>query len=214
MDWNKPINLSLQLVNNAFMKFRALILSIGILLSACVEQPSGLPIGTQVLRNSDFSQSLDNVSPWVPISSPGFNLGVTDEVFRSGRRSIFIENTDIFNENTGTWTQVYNGSIPNPGQRVRLRAFLKGENIRRFTPNSNVFISLRFSPVKDKSGSLAGRFISSQQQITVEGTFDWRPIELLVNSVPEDVESVAVFLVMGSRVTGKVYFDDVTLSVE
>lgn len=196
------------------MKFGALSLITIILLSACVEQVSLLPAGSQLLRNSDFSQSLDNVSPWVPISSPGFELGISDEIFRSGSRSVFIENTDIFNENTGTWTQVYNGSIPGPGQRVRLRAYLKGENIRLFTPNSNVFISLRFSPVKDNSGSLAGRFISSQQRVRIEGTFDWTPIELVVNNVPEDVESVAVFLVMGSRVTGKVYFDDVTLSVE
>gem|GEM_PF-1121986 len=185
-----------------------------ILLSSCIEQQSLLPTGTELLKNTDFSSSMDNVSPWIAVSSPGFNLGVSDTVFRSGSRSIFIKNTDIFNENSGNWTQVYNGSIPGPGQRVRLRAHLKGENIRLFTPNSNVFISLRFFPVQDSGGSLAGRFISSQQQIRVDGTFDWRPIELVVNSVPEDVESVAVFLVMGPRVTGKVYFDDVTLTVD
>ncbi|MGY6744885.1 MAG: hypothetical protein ACXIUQ_19270 [Cecembia sp.] len=196
------------------MELRKLILMATILLSSCIEQQSLLPTGTELLKNTDFSSSMDNVSPWIAVSSPGFNLGVSDTVFRSGSRSIFIENTDIFNENSGNWTQVYNGPIPGPGQRVRLRAHLKGENIRLFTPNSNVFISLRFFPVQDSGGSLAGRFISSQQQIRVDGTFDWRPIELVVNSVPEDVESVAVFLVMGPRVTGKVYFDDVTLTVD
>jgi len=196
------------------MELRKLILMATILLSSCIEQQSLLPTGTELLKNTDFSSSMDNVSPWIAVSSPGFNLGVSDTVFRSGSRSIFIKNTDIFNENSGNWTQVYNGSIPGPGQRVRLRAHLKGENIRLFTPNSNVFISLRFFPVQDSGGSLAGRFISSQQQIRVDGTFDWRPIELVVNSVPEDVESVAVFLVMGPRVTGKVYFDDVTLTVD
>ena len=196
------------------MELRKPILIAMILLSSCIEQQALLPVGTELLKNTDFSNSMDNVSPWVPIGSPGFSLGISDDVFRSGSRSVFIENRDIFNENTGTWTQVYNRNLPKPGQTVRLRAFLKGEDIRLFTPNSNVFVSLRFSPVQDSRGSLAGRFITSQQQIRVEGTFDWRPIDLVVNSVPEDVESLSVFLVMGQRVTGKIYFDDVTLTVE
>jgi hypothetical protein len=185
-----------------------------VLLFGCIEQSTPLPGGSQLLRNTNLSDSFDNVSPWSAVTSPGFNLGISEEVFRSGNRSIFIENTDIFNENTGNWTQVYNGDMPASGQRVRLRVHLKGENIRLFTEESNVFVSLRFLPVEDSSGSSAGRFTSSQRQIRVEGSFDWRTIELVVNFVPEDVESIAVFLVMGRRVTGKVYFDDITLTVE
>lgn len=190
------------------------LLLFSILISGCIDQKDPIQSGTQLLLNPDLSSSLESVSPWVAVASPGFRLGVSEEVFRSGNRSIFIENDDLFNENSGTWQQTYSGVVPRTGRTVRLRAYLKGEDIRLFGPASNIFISLRMLPVSDNAGNLGGRFISTQNRVRVEGTFDWRPIEVVMNNTPPDVQSIAVFLVMGQRVTGRVYFDDITLTVE
>ncbi|WP_146140061.1 hypothetical protein [Cecembia rubra] len=193
---------------------RIYIISILFLLLGCSDNNDMLPSGSQLLKNSDFSANPDNVSPWVAISSPGFNLGVSGEVFKNGSRSVFIENIDSLNQNTGNWKQSYTGPAPRAGRTLRMRAFLKGENINLRGPGSNIYISMRAFPVQDSRGSSLGRFISSQDRILVTGTFDWRPIELVLNNAPEEIDFITVYLVMGPRVTGRVYFDDVTLTVD
>lgn len=181
---------------------------------ACTSEEDTLPRGTQLLRNTDLSSNPNSIAPWNSIGSQGFNLGVSTEIFRSGSQSIFIENLDSLNINLGTWTQTYRGIIPNAGRRISLRAYLKGEDIRTFGPESNTYISMRMFPVEDDNGSTGGRFISSQSRVLVNGTFDWRPLEVSLNSIPPQVEFIVVYLVMGPRTTGKVFFDDITLRVD
>ena len=181
---------------------------------SCSDLKDLSPPGTQLLKNSDFSSSPENVSPWVAISLPGFNLGVSEEVFRIGSRSVFIENFDSLNQNTGNWKQSYTGPSPRSGRTLRMRAFLRGENISLRGPGSNVYISMRAFPVQDSKGNSFGRFISSQERVLVNGTFDWRPIELVLNNAPEEIDFITVYLVMGPRATGRVYFDEVTLTVD
>ena len=59
----------------------------------------GLPANSQLLRNTDISLSPDTVTPWVPITSDGFRLGVSQDTFLVGNRSLFIENQDSLNVN-------------------------------------------------------------------------------------------------------------------
>lgn len=181
---------------------------------ACTNEEDIPPRGTQLLRNTDLSSNPNSIAPWNSIVSQGFNLGVSTDIFSSGTQSIFIENLDSLNINSGTWTQTYRGIIPNPGRRISLRAHLKGEDIQTFGPESNVYISMRMFPVEDDNGSTVGRFISSQSRVLVNGTFDWRPLEVSLNRIPPQVEFIVVYLVMGPRTTGKVFFDDITLTVD
>ena len=194
--------------------FTYLIFLLSIPFLACTSEEDTLPRGTQLLRNTDLSSNPNSIAPWNSIGSQGFNLGVSTEIFRSGSQSIFIENLDSLNINLGTWTQTYRGIIPNAGRRISLRAYLKGEDIRTFGPESNIYISMRMFPVEDDNGSTGGRFISSQSRVLVNGTFDWRPLEVSLNSIPPQVEFIVVYLVMGPRTTGKVFFDDITLTVD
>lgn len=197
------------------MRVFAYIIFFGsMLFLACNNEEDIPPRGTQLLRNTDLSSNPSSIAPWNSISAQGFNLGVSTEIFRSGTQSIFIENLDSLNLNLGTWSQTYRGIIPNAGRRISLRAYLRGEDINTFGPESNVYISMRMFPVEDGNGSTAGRFISSQSRVLVNGTFDWRPLEVSLNSIPSQVEFIVVYLVMGPRTTGKVYFDDITLTVE
>lgn len=174
----------------------------------------GLPANSQLLRNTDISLTPDSVSPWVPVTSEGFSLGVSQEVFLSGNRSLFIENRDSLNVNTAIWRQTYNGPMPSEGRRLTLRAHLKGENIELKGPNSNIFISIRMFPVEDSEGTTINRFLTSQTRFRIFGTFDWEPLAITLTSVPKDIDLMMVYLVMGPRTTGKVYFDDITLTVE
>lgn len=189
-------------------------ISLILLILGCSEKDDLLPPGSQLLKNSDFSASQENVFPWVAISPLGFNLGVSEDVFRTGSRSVFIENLDSLNQNSGNWKQSYTGPAPRPGRRLRMRAFLKGENIILRGPGSNIYISMRAFPIQDSKGNSVGRFISSQDRIRVNGTFDWRPIELVLNHAPDEIDFITVYIVMGPRVTGRVYFDEVTLTVD
>jgi hypothetical protein len=179
----------------------------------CKEDDS-FPSGTQLLENPDLDSPDGSVSPWVPVTEPGFNLGSSTEVFRSSNRSLYIENSDSLNTNSATWRQSYKGPMPNKGRKLVLRAFLKGEKIELKGPESNVFISIRAFPVEDSNGSTFGRYVTTQNQIGVSGTFEWTQLRLTLPNTPEEVDNIVVYLVMGSRTTGKIYFDDITLTVE
>ncbi|MFD2201015.1 hypothetical protein [Shivajiella indica] len=193
--------------------FNILFLSLALLFS-CIDSKDPIPKGSQFLVNTDFSASPNSISPWGAVQAPGFNLGISQEVFRSGFQSVFIENLDSLNENTGTWRQSYNGALPREGRSLKLKAYIKGEDITLRGPGSNVYISMRAFPVEDSNGSTTGRFVTSQNRTLVSGTFDWEPLEITLPRLPEQVDFLMVYLVMGPRATGKVYFDDVTLTVE
>jgi hypothetical protein len=196
------------------MKKGLLLITISLLFFQCDIVKDGLPANSQLLRNTDISLSPDSVSPWVPVASEGFSLGVSQEVFLSGNRSLFIENQDSLNVNTAIWRQTYNGPMPSEGRRLTLRANLKGENIELTRPNSNIFISVRLFPVEDSEGTTTNRFLSSQNRVRVFGTFDWQPLAITIPSVPREIDFIMVYLVMGHGTIGKVYFDDITLTVE
>ena len=174
----------------------------------------GLPANTQLLENPDLASSDGSISPWMAFSEPGFTLGSSTEVFRSSNKSLFIENRDSLNTNSGTWRQSYNGPMPSKGRKLVLRAFLKGEDVALKGAESNVYISIRAFPVEDSKGNTFGRYVTTQNQIGVSGTFDWTQLRLTLPNTPEEVDNIVVYLVMGSRTTGKIYFDDITLTVE
>ncbi|MCR9015655.1 hypothetical protein [Aquiflexum gelatinilyticum] len=195
------------------MKRISLLIPIFALFISCTED-DGLPVNTQLLKNSDLESPDGSISPWVPVTEPGFNLGSSTEVFRSSKKSLFIENSDSLNTNSATWRQSYNGPMPSKGMKLVLRAHLKGDNIELKGPESNVFISIRVFPVEDSNGNTFGRYVTTQNQIGVSGTFEWTQLRLTLPNTPEEVDNIVVYLVMGSRTTGKIYFDDITLTVE
>lgn len=191
-----------------------LILSICLLFWQCDVGDDGVPMSSQLLRNTDISLSPDTVSPWVPVTSNGFTLGVSQDTFLVGDRSLFITSQDSLNQNSALWRQTYRGPMPSEGRRLTLRAHLKGENIELTRPNSNIFISIRLFPVEDSDGTTINRFLSSQNRVRVFGTFDWQPLAITIPSIPREIDFIMVYLVMGPGTIGTVYFDDITLTVE
>lgn len=190
-----------------------LILIVSAILIGCKED-DGLPANTQLLGNPSIDLPGGFLSPWVPINEPGFILGSSNEIFRSPNQSLFIENKDSLNTNSATWRQTYNGPMPNKGRKLVLKAFLKGENIELKGPESNIFISIRAFPVEDSNGNTFGRYVTTLNQIGISGTFDWTQVRLTLPRVPEEVDNIIVYLSMGPKTIGKIYFDDITLTVE
>lgn len=196
------------------MKKGALAIFIFMLFFQCDVGKDGLPTNSQLLQNTNISFSPDTVSPWVRIAGDGFTLGVSQETFLSGDRSLFIENQDSLNMNFAVWRQSYNGPMPSEGRRLTLRAHLKGENIQLNSPESNIYISMRMFPVEDSNGTTFNRYLSSNFRFRIFGTFDWQRFSISIPSIPNDIEYIMVYLVMGPQTTGRVYFDDITLTVE
>lgn len=196
------------------MKPAILLIIISVIfLTSCMDNNDPVGEGSQLLSNTNLSDNPSSISPWTSVSSQGFKLGISKDEFRSGFQSIFIENLDSLNENSGTWRQNYNGAMPKSGQSLNLRTYIKGEDITLRGPGSNIYISIRAFPVEDSNGSVLGRFATSQNRILISGSFDWQPLEITLPGLPEQVDFISVFLVMGPRATGKVYFDDITLTV-
>jgi hypothetical protein len=193
---------------------RFLFLLLSGLLISCMEDDALVPVGSQLLRNTDVSNSLDTVSPWNSVLANPFRVGVSDAIFFSGNRSLFLEGTDSLATNSVAWVQHYTGPMPKEGRRLRLRLHMKGENIQLNSFNSNVWVTLRTWPVEGPNRSTIGRSVSSQRSNFIEGTFDWTPFEIILPSFPSDANRISVFLVMGPQTTGTVFFDDITLTVE
>ncbi|MFC4874530.1 hypothetical protein [Negadavirga shengliensis] len=185
-----------------------------LLLMACVDEDT-LPPGTQLMLNPHISLSHDSVFPWTANKSDGIELGVSKEVFMTGIQSLFIENRDSVNLNYGSWTQTYSGPMPAQGSTLELIAFLKGENISSVFPTSpRVYISFRIFPQSDSKGNTQGRSAGSDSYSFLEGDFDWTPIIITLDNFPSEADNISVNLGMLSGTTGKIYFDEITLTVK
>ena len=192
------------------MKIWPIILLL-LFLGACAKMEEK-PNSTQLLRNNDLSDTANNVLPWVAVNTPGFELGISDSIYRSGKQSIFIRNKDSTNQNIATWTQIYSGSIPRSTQRLRLMAHLKGENLNLTRLESGVYISIRVFPVVENESRLL--FASTQNFSRFQGTFDWQPLEVILPHLPDNIENIRVYMNMGAGTTGTIYFDDISLFAE
>jgi hypothetical protein len=169
-----------------------------------------LPLGYQLIANTNLSSAGGSILPWQMDQSGSTNMGVSKEIFFTGNQSLFIENQDSTMSGTGTWTQKYTGPMPAPGSSLELTAFLKGEEIRNFTPDRNIFIYFKVFTKSDGSGAN----YSASNQIKFGGNFDWTPLTARLESFPKDAQSVQVYLFMPSLLYGKIYFDEIQLRVK
>lgn len=52
------------------------------------------------------------------------------------------------------------------------------------------------------------------ENFTLEGDFDWTPMIISLDNFPAEVDNIQVRLVKPRGVTGKIYFDEITLTVK
>lgn len=177
------------------------------LFASCSEEESFLPKGSQLLLNPNLSLYPDSVFPWAPLTPNENQFGVSQEVYLSGNRSLFIESKDRSTAQTASWTQTYTGPMPAPGSTIELRAFVKGENIEDLTAGGKVSIFFRVG-----IPGTEGRSASSD--LFLQGDFDWILFKATLEEFPKDAESIQVQLFMPDLTLGKVYFDEINLVVK
>lgn len=189
------------------MRFKTVFIQLIILFFVSCTEEDFAPRGSQLLLNPNLSLYPDNVFPWVP--SNNSSAGVSSDEFVSGNRSLFIQSLDTAYLGGGNWTQTYTGPMPAPRSTLELLVFIKGENIRT-SPNSTgkITVFFRVDPSKDSGGRSAGA------QNEIEGNFDWYLLKATLESFPEDAESIRVSLNVPDLTYGKVYFDEINLTVK
>lgn len=159
------------------------------------------------MLNPNLSLYPDSVFPWTFSNSNGIQHGVSREVFISGNRSLYIENPDRAVANASFWTQTYTGPMPASGSTLELAAFVKGEKLQDLTAGGRVFIMLKVFPMI-KTEAIATAVFDFQ------GDVDWVLLKATLEKFPEDAESIQVTLNMPDLTLGKVYFDEINLTVK
>ncbi|GMQ25594.1 hypothetical protein Aoki45_22760 [Algoriphagus sp. oki45] len=176
------------------------------ILFSCQEEDF-LPRGTQLMLNPNLSQFPDSVDPWKPSNPDGIQMGVSREVFVSGNRSLFVENPVREKASAAAWSQNYTGPMPEPGSTVELVAFIKGENVQDLTAGGRVYIMVRtFPQINQISGESTA--------LDMQGDFDWVLVKATLDNFPKDAERIEVSLNVPTLTLGKIYFDEINLTVK
>lgn len=176
---------------------------------ACVEEEH-VPVGTQLLVNSNMSKFPDSVDPWS--AGRPERMGASRTVFLTGNRSLYIENPDSLSLFSGSWTQSYSGPMPALGSRLVLTAFLKGEGVRN-SVESQPSIYLLLHTLKYIDGKNHGKSAHSGD-LSLQGDFDWIPIQVTLEDFPVAADHINVTFIFPYYTFGKIYLDEITLTVE
>lgn len=132
----------------------------------------------------------------------GFTANWSNEESFSPVYSLNISRTVIDTVKIWYWWQKYSGIIP-VGRDLTLKAKIKAVNLS----GDGVSIVIRCD------GEVPNlQFASTQGVVNINGTFDWSTYTVSLPNVQSNITSIFVFLVYRPKTTGKVYFDDVTLS--
>jgi hypothetical protein len=134
--------------------------------------------------------------------------GVSDEFASSPQSSLFISCETVKNKEAFTYfVQSFPASIFKKGDNLTLKVQVKGENLI----GKGVSVALR----GDKEGESWPVFFKSTEGFNLlVGTFPFKEVKVNLNSYLGDADYITVYLLLLSETTGKVYFDDISLTVE
>ncbi|MCP5062295.1 MAG: hypothetical protein GY936_07525, partial [Ignavibacteriae bacterium] len=60
--------------------------------------------------------------------------------------------------------------------------------------------------------NVAELFSTTQNNVKIEGTFDWSTYSVSMDTIPEDIKSITIYLIYLRNTSGTVYFDDINLN--
>jgi hypothetical protein len=93
-----------------------------------------------------------------------------------------------------------------------LTAFLKGEGIRNLREHEPTFF-INLSAYKIVNGPNEGTSVNAGN-LSFQGDFDWTPIKLTLENIPIEANNIGVSFMMPYRTLGKLYLDEITVTVE
>ena len=137
-----------------------------------------------------------------------YEHGVSDEFATSPQSSLFISCDKVNNREEFTYfVQSFPASSFKKGDNLTLKVQVKGENLM----GTGVSVAFR----GDKDGVSSPVFFKTTQGFNpLIGTFPFKEVKVNLNPYLGDADQIIVFLILLPETTGKVYFDDISLTVE
>ncbi|SDJ93373.1 hypothetical protein SAMN05421823_101459 [Catalinimonas alkaloidigena] len=89
------------------------------------------------------------------------------------------------------------------GKQLTLRAKVKAENL----VGEGLNLAIRCD---GPQGII--KFVSTRDQAPIQGNFDWKEFNVVLDEVPEETNVIAVLVLYLNATTGRASFDDVTLT--
>lgn len=181
------------------MKNLALLIIAICLFISCKKED---PIPTQLLKSTDLESDL---SAWDNYGSTvyGFNFNptCTNEESFSPTHSLILNCETADSINWHCWSQLYTGKMPF-GEDLTLSQKIKAVNLTGL----GVFIKIvAFDGVNKYALQTA-----TSEGLT--GTFNWTEYSITLPDLSKAVTSIYVTMYYPPKTTGKVYFDDITLT--
>ena len=189
------------------MKIIRLLLLAFLLVSACKKEEKTseeIVIPMQLLgdTNLEFLQGHFWYS-YYPPAAGGFFVGRIDTVSFSPTHSFMISRTTPDSVNFAYYAQIYFLQIP-VGDDLTLKAYIKGVNLEG--EGASILIGC------NDENNAPVQYEGTEGNISITGTFDWTPYTIDLIDLKSNVKTIYVFLIYLPNTTGKVYFDDITLT--
>ena len=119
---------------------------------------------------------------------------------------------NISSDNSGDkfsfWAQTISANELS-GKKLTLNANIKAVSL----DGDGVYIAIRGDDSNPPSGS-AEVFATTQGNKKISGTFDWKKFNVTLENVPSEIKTLTFYLIYGTKTSGSVYFDDVSLTDE
>ena len=166
----------------------------------------------QILQNSDMELgNLGNTRPqnWQIHSYPEggqHDFVWTDQVYYSPTRSVMISSSISYDSIGAGWMQVLNYNIPH-NQDIKLTVQIKAEEL----VGDGASIIIRADNTIQQEML---KFASTEGDIDINGTFDWKEYSIEMDSVPEATNIIYIWLAFLANTTGTVYYDNAELTYD
>jgi len=185
------------------MKFKIILFLFIMLLFACKHKDPA-PVAEELIINPGADDGELTPNGWYHENYP--NSQLTDRtswataVFVSPSHSLEIAQPFLDDINYSFWAQRYDGTTP-VGKDMTLSVKIKGDTI----VGTGAFIALY------ADGSTTPAMQTSVSD-PITGTFDWTTYTIKLPALLDSVETVRVHFFFQTNTTGKVYFDDASLT--
>jgi len=134
-----------------------------------------------------------------------FNIELVNDVFHSSSKSVKIRSNNSANE-FSFWAQTIQADEL-IGKSINVDIKVKSENIS----GEGIAIAIRGDDtITPRNG--AEIFSTTQNNVKIDGTFDWTTYSVSIDSIPENIKSITIYLIYLRNTSGTVYFDDINLN--
>ncbi len=142
---------------------------------------------------------------WTGSSGSGFNFNWETSEYLSPSHSVSITTAES-NTYFAFWAQTIMATDL-IGKKLTLDVNIKAKQLS----GGGIYIAIRCDDTFPPSG-VAAAFSTTQNNILINGTFDWKKHSVTLDKVPVNTKAVTFYLIYGTKTSGTAFFDDVSLT--